>query len=87
MWVEQRDYKRVGTILEQARTRARLTQAELARALRKPQSFVSNCESGQRRVDVLELLVIADALGADPERVFRDIVGVRLQKRSKTLRR
>ena len=74
MWVGQDDHKRVGAVLERARTRAGLTQAELARALKKPQSFVSNYESGQRRVDVLELSVIADALGADPRRVFSDIL-------------
>lgn len=41
--------------LRQARSEAGLTQAGVARALRKPQSFVSKCESGERRVDVIEL--------------------------------
>lgn len=34
-----------------------LTQVEVAAKLRRPQSFVSKCESGERRVDVVELLV------------------------------
>jgi helix-turn-helix protein len=34
---------------------AGLTQVEVAAALRKPQSFVSKCASGERRVDVVEL--------------------------------
>jgi transcriptional regulator with XRE-family HTH domain len=38
-----------------------LTQAEAAALLRKPQSFVSRCESGERRVDVVELLDFAAA--------------------------
>jgi len=41
--------------LRAARLEAGLTQQEVARALRKPQSFVSKCESGERRVDVVEL--------------------------------
>ncbi len=41
--------------LRAARLDAGLTQQQVARALRKPQSFVSKCESGERRVDVVEL--------------------------------
>ncbi len=41
--------------LRSARLDAGLTQQEVARALRRPQSFVSKCESGERRVDVVEL--------------------------------
>jgi hypothetical protein len=34
---------------------------------------VSNFERGQRRIDVLELLVIVEALGIDSGRVFDEI--------------
>lgn len=54
-------------MLADARKKVGLTQQDLARKLRKPQSFVSNYEKGQRRIDVLELLRIADALKADPQ--------------------
>lgn len=43
----------------------------------KPQSFVSNYERGQRRIDVLELLRIVEALGGDAREVFTDIVARR----------
>ena len=41
--------------LRAARLEAGFTQQEVARSLRRPQSFVSKCESGERRVDVVEL--------------------------------
>jgi transcriptional regulator with XRE-family HTH domain len=41
--------------LEQARIEASLTQLAVARKLHRPQSFVSKIESGERRVDVVEL--------------------------------
>lgn len=74
MWVQPREYKVVGAVLALARRRAGLTQAQLAKSLRKPQSFVSSYERGQRRIDVLELLRIVGALKADPRVVFVDIM-------------
>jgi transcriptional regulator with XRE-family HTH domain len=41
--------------LRRARQEAGLTQVEVATRLRRPQSFVSKCESGERRVDIVEL--------------------------------
>jgi transcriptional regulator with XRE-family HTH domain len=74
VWVEQREYVAVGRALAEVRERAGLTQQELARRLRKPQSFVSSYERGQRRVDILELLRIVDVLASDPIEVVRGIV-------------
>lgn len=45
--------------LREARQAAGLTQAEVAAKFRRPQSFVSKCESGERRVDVVELTEFA----------------------------
>jgi DNA-binding XRE family transcriptional regulator len=54
------------SVLREARKQGGLTQQEVAKRLRRPQSFVSAYESGDRRIDVLEFLRIARALGADP---------------------
>lgn len=51
-------------LLREARVTAGLTQVELARRLGAPQSFVSKYESGERRIDVLELRRIALALNS-----------------------
>ena len=41
--------------LKNARLEAGLTQIEIAKKLKRPQSHISNVESGQQRVDVIEL--------------------------------
>ncbi|APX26155.1 Helix-turn-helix protein (plasmid) [Salipiger profundus] len=45
-----------------ARKTAALTQEELAGRLKCHQSFVARVESGERRIDVIELIVLARAL-------------------------
>jgi transcriptional regulator with XRE-family HTH domain len=74
VWVEAEHYKIVGACLAAARRRTNVTQQELAARLGKPQSFVSEYERGQRRVDVIELLVISRVLGVDPLDLFGEIV-------------
>ena len=73
MWVDAEQYKVVGGCLAAARRRANLTQQELAVRLGKPQSFVSEYERGQRRVDVVELLAISRALDVDAINLFSDL--------------
>ena len=41
--------------LRRARVEAGLTQEEVAARLRRPQTWVSKCEVGERRVDFVEL--------------------------------
>jgi transcriptional regulator with XRE-family HTH domain len=56
------------------RKAAGLTQSELARRLRKPQSFVAKYEGGERRLDVVEFVAVVRAIGGDPVRLLRDFV-------------
>ena len=51
----QKQYSRFVLKLRTARIRAGLTQTVAARKLRKPQTYISKCELGERRVDVIEL--------------------------------
>lgn len=57
------DKKRFLSLLRQMRLDAGLRQADLAQKLGEPQSFVSRYESGDRRLDVLELRQICGVLG------------------------
>jgi transcriptional regulator with XRE-family HTH domain len=50
-------------LLREARADANVTQVDLAELLHRPQSFVSKYESGQRRLDLVELRSICEALG------------------------
>lgn len=61
----QKRYRRFLTRLREARGQAGLTQEEAARRLGKPQSFLSKCESGERRLDFVEVLALAELYGVD----------------------
>ena len=52
---------------------AKITQQELSDKLGTPQSFVSKYESGERRLDVVELLQITEVLGIDIFPLIREI--------------
>lgn len=69
-------YARLAELLVAAREAAGVTQVELARRLRRPQSFVSKVESGERRLDVVELLEITDRLGCRPETILAELLQV-----------
>ncbi len=68
---------RLQKLLRQVRAEAGLTQMGLAKSLRQPQSFVSKYESGERRLDLIELRQICKAVGltlSDFIRRFEDLV-------------
>ena len=54
-----------------ARKTAKLTQVQVAARLRKPQSFVSKYEHAERRLDVVEFLMVCQALNADPDEIVQ----------------
>jgi transcriptional regulator with XRE-family HTH domain len=55
--------EKLAALLRNVRSEAGLTQAEVAERLGLPQSFVSKYESGERRLDLIELRLICKALG------------------------
>ncbi|MCG8432556.1 MAG: helix-turn-helix domain-containing protein [Gammaproteobacteria bacterium] len=62
----------LANILRKYRIAADITQTELADKLGVPQSFVSKYESGERRLDLIELSVIADVLDVKLSKIVRD---------------
>jgi transcriptional regulator with XRE-family HTH domain len=68
------EYARLIAMLVAVRHAAGVRQQALAKKLGKPQSFIAKYEGGERRIDLIEFIEIARALGTDPIRLFRDFV-------------
>lgn len=64
-------HKRLRELLIERRKAAGLTQTVLAQRLGKPPSYVAKYELGERRLDLLEFLDTAAAIGFDPGEVIR----------------
>lgn len=69
-------YTRLSQLLAEARLAAGLTQAELAERLGRPQSYVSKFECGERRLDVVEFLEIAERIGCSPKKLLAAVIAV-----------
>lgn len=69
---ETRAYAALTAVLKRTRKQCGLTQVALAALLDKPQSYVSKYESGERRLDVIEFLAIAQKMEVDPVAMLRE---------------
>ena len=63
-------YRKLPAYLRQMREKAGLTQRELGKRLNKPQSYVYNCETSNRRVDITEFISWSKACGVNPKTAF-----------------
>ena len=61
------------TRLRKIRRDAGLTQTELAARLKKPQSFVSKYEKGDRQLNTIELLEVLDALKVNASKFISEL--------------
>jgi transcriptional regulator with XRE-family HTH domain len=66
-WVVSPDYRAAITALKEARMELGISQRELARRLGKPPSFVNKIEQLERRLDILEFIAVAEAMGLTAE--------------------
>jgi transcriptional regulator with XRE-family HTH domain len=57
------EYKAFLRLLIETREGAGLSQRAVAKRLEKPQSYVSKSETGERRVDVVEVIAFCRAIG------------------------
>jgi len=72
--VHSTPYKDLLALMIAARERAGLTQTELAERIGQTQSFVSKCERGERRLDVVEFVEFVSAMGLDPSSIFTQFI-------------
>ncbi|MFZ3391191.1 helix-turn-helix domain-containing protein [Buttiauxella gaviniae] len=68
------EYQSVIKLLRAARHEKGITQAQLAKALDRPQSFVAKIENGERRLDIIEFVHIAHLLSLDPADVLKMVL-------------
>jgi transcriptional regulator with XRE-family HTH domain len=78
------EYGRLIEVLVAARHKAGIRQQTLATKLGRPQSFIAKYEGGERRIDVIEFIAIARALGADPLKLLKEFLA---EKPTKSPRR
>jgi transcriptional regulator with XRE-family HTH domain len=65
------NHKLMTDLLREVRLEGGLTQAELAARIGKDQTYVSRYEGGQRRLDVLEVRDICQAIGITLEKFIK----------------
>jgi transcriptional regulator with XRE-family HTH domain len=63
----------LGRVLVAARERAGLKHSDVAAKLGVPASYLSKIENGTRRLDVIELIRIAEAMDIDPAKIVRTL--------------
>ncbi len=66
-------YRRLAELLVQHRLAAGLKQADVAEVLGRHQPLITNMENGQRRIDVVELLELAEIIGFDPHEILDEL--------------
>jgi transcriptional regulator with XRE-family HTH domain len=67
-----RKHAQLRKLLAKARKDANLTQTALAHRLGRRQAYISRIERGERRIDVVEFLDLAHAIGLDPAKFIDD---------------
>jgi transcriptional regulator with XRE-family HTH domain len=50
-----------------------MSQAQFAKRIGQSQSFIARTETGERRMDIVEFIAFAEALGATPPRLFKTV--------------
>ena len=81
------NYGQMLKLLIAARESVMMTQEDLAAALEETQSFVSKCERGQRRLDVVELRMWCSALNVSYTKFMRDLDDVSIPRATGASRR
>jgi transcriptional regulator with XRE-family HTH domain len=67
-------YSYLPDLLRKIRNDAGLTQRALGKELGKPQSWIYNCETSARRIDIVEFIAWSKACGQDPQHAFQKLL-------------
>jgi len=72
--LERQKYEFLRAGLKKARLDAEMLQIDVAKKLKKPQSYVSKIESGERNFDLIEYINYCDALGLSPHKWLKQLL-------------
>ena len=70
-------HKMIADAIATGRRAKGLSQAQVAKSLGRHQPFIANIESGERRVDLVELLDLAAIVNLDVEALVRELQNVK----------
>ncbi|MBL4646154.1 MAG: transcriptional regulator [Hyphomicrobiales bacterium] len=74
--IHSTDHVKLRELLRYERKSRDLTQHDIAQRLQVYKSYVTKYETGERRIDVIEYLAIAKAIGCDPYELLRQLNGI-----------
>jgi transcriptional regulator with XRE-family HTH domain len=66
-------YKKFAEWFKETREASAMSQAQFARRIGKSQGFVARTETGERRMDIVEFIELAIALGTSPPKLFQRV--------------
>jgi ribosome-binding protein aMBF1 (putative translation factor) len=66
-------YQQLTVLLTSTRLKSGLTQQKVADALKTHQSYIAKVEGGERRIDVVEFMELARALGVAPSALLKKL--------------
>ena len=75
--LDARLHEALRMFLVERRKQAGLRQVDLAKRLRRSQSYVTHVETGQKRIALIELIDWAEAIGFDPEEAITEIAKIK----------
>ncbi len=71
------EYAALLDLVRDARLASGLTQKEICDRLGKPKNYLIKVERGERRLDVVELFALCEAMGADAQKLIREFAARR----------
>jgi len=72
-----RRYEKLPKLLRTLRENAGLTQRDLGASLKRPQSWIYNCETGNRRVDLAEFVEWCEGCKVSPTAALQKYLALR----------
>ena len=73
--LERQKYEFLRSELKKARLESNILQKDLAKTLKKPQSYISKVESGERSMDIIEFVDYCKGLGLEPSKWLKKLIG------------